>query len=445
MRDIGLLLFVMGLLPLAFKRPAIGIYLFTWISLMNPHRLTYGFAFDFPFAALIAGVTLIGMFVSREPKKLPMTPLVIVLMVFMAWMTITGFSALEPANAWSEWNRVSKTILMVLVTMAVINRAEDVKQFTWVVALSLAFYGFKGGLFTILTGGHSRVLGPTDTYIADNNDLALALVMITPLVWYLVSQVSNKWLRYGVIALTVLTIMAAAGSYSRGALVAGGAMLFFLWLKSQNKVRTGIVLLMAVPLVYLLMPEAWFQRMDSIGEYKQDGSAMGRINSWHMAFNIASNNLFGGGYRCFTPFVFRLYAPDPLNIHAPHSIYFQVMGEHGFIGLALFLLFLFLSWRTGSRVLKFCKGKEELRWASNLAAMCQVSLIGYMVGGAFLTLAYFDLMYDIVAILLVLEKILILHPTTSAIVNASVPGIKPATRSAQGVHSPPLIRQPEIR
>jgi putative inorganic carbon (HCO3(-)) transporter len=414
MRDVLLLLFVVGLLPFAFKRPAIGIYLFTWLSLMNPHRLTYGFAFNFPFAALIAGVTLIGMFTSREPRKLPITPLVVVLVLFMTWMTITGMTALEPDYAWTEWNRVSKTILMVLVTMAVINRPADIKFFALVVALSLGFYGFKGGLFTILTGGHSRVLGPYDTYIADNNDLALALVMTTPLVWYLVSQAPNKWLRYAAVALTVLTLTAAAGSYSRGALVAGGAMLFFLWLKSQNKVRTGIVLLMAVPLVYLLMPEAWFARMDSIGEYQQDGSAMGRINSWHMAFNIASHNLFGGGYRCFTPNVFRVYAPEPLNVHAPHSIYFQVMGEHGFVGLALFLLFLFLSWRTGSRVLKFCKGKEELRWASNLAAMCQVSLIGYMVGGAFLTLAYFDLLYDIVAILFCLEKVLIRVPAAAA-------------------------------
>lgn len=426
MRDIGLLLFVLGLLPFAFKRPAIGIYLFTWISLMNPHRLAYGFAFDFPFAAIIAAVTLIGMFTSSEPKRLPMTPLVMVLVLFMCWMTITGFSAFEPVNAWTEWNRVFKTILMILVTMAVINRVEDIKYFTVVVALSLGFYGFKGGLFTIMTGGHSRVLGPVDTYIGDNNDLALALVMTTPLIWYLVSLAHKKWLRYGAIALTVLTLAAAAGSYSRGALLAGGAMLFFLWLKSANKARTGIVLLMALPLVYLLMPEAWFDRMDSIGDYKQDDSAMGRINSWNMAFNIASHNLMGGGYRCFTPAVFRVWAPQPLNVHAPHSIYFQVMGEHGFVGLALFLTFLFLSWRTGSRVLKFCKGKPELQWASGLAAMCQVSLVGYVVGGAFLTLAYYDLLYDIVAILFALEKVLVLNPARSKIPKAVDAALAPA-------------------
>jgi len=431
MRDIALFLFIMGLLPLAFKRPAIGVFLFTWISLMNPHRLTYGFAFSFPFAAIIAGVTLVGMFASREPRKLPMTPLVVVLILFMVWMTITGVTALEPDAAWEEWSRVAKTVLMFLVTVAVIHRIKDVKYLTTVVALSIGFYGAKGGLFTILTGGNSRVLGPYGTYIGDNNDLALAMVMTVPLVWYLQSQATNKWLRYALIALAVLTLAASAGSYSRGALLAGGAMLFFLWLKSANKLRTGAVLLMALPLLFLLMPEQWFTRMDSIGEYQQDGSALGRINSWHMAWNIASTNLLGGGYRCFTPAVFRIYAPDPLMVHAPHSIYFQVLGEHGFIGLGLFLLFLFLAWRTGSRTVRFCKGKPELQWASNLAAMCQVSLVGYLVGGAFLTLAYIDQIYDIVAIMLLLEKVLMLKSaTTSRAVSANSAALTPAMPGA---------------
>ncbi|HEX8884926.1 MAG TPA: putative O-glycosylation ligase, exosortase A system-associated, partial [Noviherbaspirillum sp.] len=123
--------------------------------------------------------------------------------------------------------------------------------------------------------------------------------------------------------------------------------------------------------------------------------------------NVATDNFMGGGFLTFTPRMFRLYAPEPTNVHAPHSIYFQVLGEHGYVGLALFLLFLFLAWRTGTRVLRFCKDKPELKWASDLAAMCQVSLLGYCAGGAFLTLAYFDLLYDVIIIMVLLEKVLI--------------------------------------
>lgn len=437
MRDAIVFAIVFGLLPFSIKRPVIGVFLFTWISLMNPHRLTYGPAYDFPFAAVIVAVTLVGMVASREPKRLPVTPLTVVLLLFMAWMTITGFTAFEPDRAWTEWDRVMKTLFMVMVTMAVINTEKDIKSFAWVVALSLGFYGLKGGIFTIASGGSSRVLGPSGTYIGDNNDLALAMVMTVPLAWYLHTLVRQKYLRYGLMALAGCTLISAAGSYSRGALLAGGAMLAFLWLKSRTKARTGLVLLLAVPLVFMVMPEQWFHRMDTIDNYQADNSAMGRINSWHFATNLAMDNLTGGGFRTFTPRMFRIYAPEPLNVHAPHSIYFQVLGEHGFVGLALFLTFFFLAWRTGSRVIRFTRDKPELRWARDLAAMCQVSLVGYAVGGAFLTLAYFDLFYDIVTLMVLLEKLFLSKHA------AALPGpARPATDAA--VPPPALAGQARL-
>jgi putative inorganic carbon (HCO3(-)) transporter len=88
----------------------IGALLFTWVSLMNPHRLTYGFAYTFPFAAIMAGVTMVSLFTSKEPKRLPITPLTGMLMVFAAWMSFTSFFALEPSLVWLEWSRVMKTL-----------------------------------------------------------------------------------------------------------------------------------------------------------------------------------------------------------------------------------------------------------------------------------------------------------------------------------------------
>jgi probable O-glycosylation ligase (exosortase A-associated) len=406
MRDIALFLVVFGLLPFAFKRPFIGVLMFTWVSLMNPHRLTYGSAYDFPFAALIVIVTLIGLFAAKQPKRLPITSATIVLTIFAAWMTLTTFTAMEPSSAWQEWNRVMKTLFLFSVMLLTVNTKKEVQTLAWVIGLSLGFWGLKGGIFTLKSGGGSNVYGPEGSYIADNNALALALITALPIIWYAQLSVQRKLLRYGLIALAVICVVSAVGSYSRGALLGGGAMLFFLWLKSGQKIRTGLILLLIVPLIYTVMPDKWFKRMDTIDDYKQDASAQGRINAWGFAVNVAKNNLMGGGYKCFTNRLFAVYAPDPLNQHAAHSIYFQVLGEHGFIGLALFLIFMCTGWRTGTRVIRLCKGREDLKWAADLAAMCQVSIIGYAVGGAFLTLAYYDLYYDVVGLLILLEKIL---------------------------------------
>lgn len=408
MRDAIVFLLIFGSVPFIFKRPAIGVFVFTWLSLMNPHRLTYGAAYDFPFAALIAVVTAVSLVLSKQPKSFPRTPVTILLLVFSAWMTFTSFFALEPDLVWREWDRVIKTMFMVFVSLMALNTEEDLKRFVWVVALSLGIYGLKGGIFVLASGGNYKVYGPDGSYIAENNSMALALVTTLPLIWYLRGNVKNKWVSLSMLAMTIATSISAVGSYSRGALIGGGAMLAFLWLKSKNKGVTAVAVIGMVALVSFVMPEQWFNRMDTISEYKADDSAMGRINAWYFAVNVATHNVLGGGFNTFSMRQFAIYAPNPLDYHVAHSIYFQVLGDHGFVGLAMFLLLLVFAWRTGSRVIKFCGSSGELKWASDLAKMAQVCIIGYAVSGAFLSLAYFDLYYDIIIILVGLEKFLLL-------------------------------------
>lgn len=409
MRDLFLFIVIFGLIPFIFKRPALGVLVFTWISLMNPHRLAYGPAFDFPFAAVIAVVTLLALIISRERKYFPRTPMTIVLLMFSAWMTLTSFFALEPDLVWREWNRVIKTMFMIFVSFVALKDERDIKQFTVVVALSLGIYGLKGGLFVLMSGGSYKVYGPSGSYIEENNGMALALVATLPLIWYLRNQMKNKMLSLAMLTMTIFTAISAVGSYSRGALVGGAAMLGFLWIKSKNKVGTGIAVLAMVVIVVLVMPSQWFDRMNTIDNFQEDESALGRINAWYFAINVASRNILGGGFNVFSPRQFEIYAPDPLRYHVAHSIFFQVLGDHGFVGLALFIGVLVCAWRTGTRVVKFCGSAPGLKWASDLAKMIQVCLIGYAVSGAFLSLAYFDLLYDFIVILVVMEKVLMLN------------------------------------
>jgi putative inorganic carbon (HCO3(-)) transporter len=408
MRDVVIFGIIFGLVPLMIKRPAIGALVFMWISLMNPHRLAYGPAYDFPFAMMVAVITIGGILFSREPRSYPATPVTVLLVAFMIWVTLTTLFAISPPWVVNyEWSRVIKTLVMVAVTIMVIQTEADFKKMVWVLVISLGVFGAKGGLFTLLTGGTSRVLGPAGSYIAENNALALALVMAVPIIWYMRLQAEKRWMRYGLTAMAGLSMVAAAGSYSRGALLAGAAMMGFLWLKSRNKVSTGIVLLLMIPLVWLAMPEQWHARMSTIDEYQSDGSALGRINAWYFAMEVAKTHLMGGGFMVFNPAMFRIYAPNPTDFHAAHSIFFQVLGEHGYIGLVLFVSIIGTAWLTASRIIKSTRKRPDLKWASDFAAMSQVSLIGYMVGGAFLSLAYYDYFWYVVAALVITQRIVV--------------------------------------
>jgi probable O-glycosylation ligase (exosortase A-associated) len=406
MRDVVIFGIIFALVPMMFKRPAVGALVYMWISIMNPHRLAYGPAHNFPFAAMVAAITLIGLVRNGTPRKYPFSAVTALLIVFASWMTFTTFFALAPSLAWMEWNRVMKTMLMVAVTIAIINEEEDLKKMLWILALSLGFFGFKGGLFTLASGGNYRVLGPDGSYIAENNSLALAFVMTVPIIWYLRMQAQKKWMKHGLTALAVLTSISAAGSYSRGALLAGIAMMIFLWLKSRNKVSTGVILVLIIPVIMLAMPEQWFARMSTIDNYQQDGSAQGRFNAWYFAMNVAKAHFLGGGFNVFNPWTFRFYAPNPLDYHVAHSIYFQVLGEHGYVGLTLYVALIIATWRTASGIIKSVRSLPDLKWASDLAAMCQVSMIGYLVGGAFLSLAYYDFFYYVLAALVITRKLI---------------------------------------
>jgi probable O-glycosylation ligase (exosortase A-associated) len=273
-----------------------------------------------------------------------------------------------------------------------------------VIALSIGFYGVKGGIFTITHGGIYRVQGPARTFIAGNNEMALALVMTIPLIRYLHLQARRFWVRWGLAAAMVLTGIAAIGSQSRGGLLAMLAMGVFLWLKSRKKIVTGIYIAVAIAVMSSVMPQQWYDRMNTIETYKTDASAQGRINAWYTAFNVAKDRITGGGFETFQPPTFKQYAPDPDNVHDVHSIYFEAMGEQGFIGFGLFVLIGLFTWLRGSQIINACKKDPERKWASDLASMIQVCLIGYGVGGAFLGLAYFDLPYHLMIIMVLTAK-----------------------------------------
>jgi putative inorganic carbon (HCO3(-)) transporter len=257
--------------------------------------------------------------------------------------------------------------------------------------------GVKGGLFTLLGGGSQHVWGPEGSFIGGNNEFALALVLIIPLLRFLQLQMPHWVGRWALTAVMLLCAAAALGSQSRGALLAISAMTVTLWWRGKDKLRMGILLVMvSLPLV-AFMPDQWSARMSTINTYEQDASAMGRINAWWNAWNLAWHYPAGVGFDAARPELFARFAPHPDLVLAAHSIYFQILGNHGFIGLALFVGLWVATWRSAGWLRTQKAVEPEIKWTADLGAMCQVALVGYAVGGAFLSLAYFDLPYNIMA------------------------------------------------
>lgn len=399
MRDVFLLLVFAGILPFAMRHTWIAVLLWTWISVMNPHKLAWGFALHAPFAAAAAGAAFISLAFNRDKLRMPREPEVFLLLLLVVWMCITTAFAYYPADASTQLIKVLKIQVMTFVALAAIRERKHIELFIWVNAISIAFYGFKGGLFTITSGGGQRVWGPPGGFIEGNNEIGLAMVMSIPLLNYLRLVSPHRWLRVALLGLMLLTAVAVLGTQSRGAFLAIVAMALVLWMRSQRKLVGGVFMVLSAAVMLAMMSDAWEARMRTIQNYEQDSSAMGRINAWTMAFRLANSHFSGGGFVVDTPELFARFAPDPLDLHAAHSIYFQMLGEHGYPGLLLFVLIGAFTWRTASRIRKAALAHEESLWLHQLTGMIQVSMVGYAVGGAFLSLAYFDLPYNIMVIL----------------------------------------------
>ncbi|MBK8578746.1 MAG: putative O-glycosylation ligase, exosortase A system-associated [Candidatus Accumulibacter sp.] len=218
----------------ALRYPWFGIMLWTWVSLMNPHALAYGFARDFPVAAIVAIATLIGVLTTKERQNPFAQSPAVWLLLFMGWICITYPFSYNVEGSTEMFSKVMKVDLMILVALTLLKTRRHIEFFVWVVVCSLGFYGVKGGIFTIMTGGNYRVWGPGG-FIGGNNEIALALIVVIPLMRYLQLQATNRWVRHGFTAAMLLSAAAALGSHSRGALLAIAAMAVYLWLKSPKK------------------------------------------------------------------------------------------------------------------------------------------------------------------------------------------------------------------
>jgi probable O-glycosylation ligase (exosortase A-associated) len=407
LRDLAMFVIVFGAIPYILRHPYIGVIVWSWLSYMNPHRLTWGVAYNFPFAQVVAIAMLVALVFDKEPKRLPKHGLVVIWVLFIIWMLITTMMAFRPESAWLQFVKVFKIQLIIFLTMLIMHSPERIKLMVWTIYLSLGFYGIKGGIFTIETLGAYRVYGPFGSFIEDNNHLAIALLMALPLGVFLVRhQAQNKWLRIGLWASIALIALAVVASYSRGAFLSIICVAIYLWWKTEKKMITGLLILPLLPLIFLAMPESWHERMASIQNYEQDASAMGRLNAWTYAVNVANDNITGAGMQSWTSASFAIYAPDPSMVVAAHSIYFSVIADHGWIGLLFFLTIFIGGFVVAGRVARVAGTLNDYRWISDLAKMIQVSLVAYGTGGTFLSMSYFDLPWHLVAIALLLRQLL---------------------------------------
>jgi putative inorganic carbon (hco3(-)) transporter len=428
MRDYALIAIIFASLPIGLFRPFYGILVYAWISCMYPHELAWSFAKTYPIAKLSALSVMAGLVLSptlnfaaaRQKENI---------MMLLLWFTFTISSifAFYPDKAWYRWQDVSKLIVMSLIASMVIRERAQIRQFVLVIALSLGFYGFKGGIFGIVTGGTQMVMGPGLSVIGANNNLGLALNMCLPLLWYLARE-EKGWLKRFLQATAILSIPAIMFTYSRASTYTLAALLLLIMVLSKYRFLIAAALTVGVFLAIPFIPQQWLVRQQTVLTYEEDVSAMSRIDNWDFCWKVALDRpVTGAGFDFQSRAVLARYAPHFLTkynnkVWDTHNVLFGILTSHGFPGLIAFIMMigfcLFTCWRLKRKV----RERQDLKWVRTYAEMVQLSFVAFLINGMFVNMEYFDLLYLLVSVVATM-KIVVARELSEPVVESQ--GIVP--------------------
>jgi len=416
MRDIILFVIIAISIPISFFRPYYGILIWTWITFFNPHRFTWGFMYSFPVAAVIAVPTLIGCLFTSNINRSFLKRETILLAGLWLWFGVTFLHALQVpffqahiVDARLELVRVSKVLLITFVMILLVTSHSRFKSLVIVTALSFGALALKGTIFGLRTFGESRVWGPPDSFISDNNAFALAVNMSLPMLFFLAGDEKKRiyrWLYYLAFACGVFSVLL---TYSRGGQLGLVVVLLAITFKSHYKVIALFLGALAFIAVITFAPPQWMARMGGLARGEVDTSGRERLVSWGTSWNFAMDYPITGGSFNALPNVelFQRYEPERLPggflSSGPHSIYFQTLEEQGFVGLGLYLILVGSCWVSLNSLRRNSQRSASSQWIVPYTHMIEVSLFGFLASGAFLGLANFDLFYQLVAMVIILK------------------------------------------
>jgi probable O-glycosylation ligase (exosortase A-associated) len=434
-RDLLVTFSILSVLPVCLFRPWVGVLTWSWLAYMNPHRLSWGFAHELPFSLLVALVTLVGFVFTSSRRPFLWTRETLLLGLLWGWFAVTSMGAFYPEDAWRKFGEMSKVLLMAVLVIPLFQDREKLRILLFVIAASLGFYGVKGGVFVLRTGGQDMVLGAPNSFFEANTEMALVLNMALPLLFYLAKEETRRWRRLTLYGAFALTMIAVPFTYSRGGLFGLVTVLVVLFVKARRRLMLVPVMAAGIVAFVLLAPPQWLSRMQTLENVQADGSANLRFMSWKVAISIAQDSpVVGGGFKVFIHrATYDIYMPEYPRAfgHDAHSIYFNLLGEHGWVGLVLFLAFVGAVLLRLYQIRRLARARPEVAWAGNYAHMLQASIAVYLVNGATLSVAYFDLAY----------QLLILAPLIHAVAMqqlAAEPAASPAPAAPLPVAATPV-------
>lgn len=395
---------------------------FVWVDIVKPQMLAYSIIAGWPLSFITALIMLTLFFVKdrKSPPKFTLTLLLI--SVFLVWVTITTAMSPIPYHPWDKWDWVSKVLIFAVLMPYIFRSRVQIEAFILVFIFAASTMFFSAGAKTLLGGGGYGVLsvmGQNNTGLAESSTLAVVCVALIPLMHYCMRHTllfpKNKYTVCLFLGLMVMALATVVGTTARAGLIALALLYVLLFMQSKKKIWfigaafAGLIVLMNMDLAHT----PWGSRMSTIETYNQDSSALGRLAVWKWTLEFVAENPLGGGFDAYalngisavTPEGEIQYYPEGmLKGKAFHSIYFEVLGEQGIVGFVMYMAIILITLFNLRKLKRKWKEHDGMKWISALASALSIAILVFMAGGAFVGIAYQPFIFYMFSLTVALEQ-----------------------------------------
>lgn len=400
LRSLWLLFLYVSFLGLSVNAPFVATLGYVWVDTFQPQNVAYILLNQIN-VALIMGTVAVGAYLLLDRRSPPPLTLQTALQVTMAiWVTATLIWAQVPDAAWAKWDWAFKTIIFATFIPFAIRSRVQIEAFVQTYVFSLAANFVPYGLKVLISGGgYGQDLGLEggNSGLGEGGLLSTSCLMAVPLAIFLASHSQlmpkSKLVSLAYWGIAGLAIATAIGTYERSALVGLIVLGLYMWSRSRHKLGFGIVVAMVACLVVYTTSGAWNARVSTIGHFEQENSAYGRILVWRWTLGFVAGHPLGGGFSTYLidHIEYPASGGDPGHTEfgrAFHSSYFEVLGEHGYPGLVIFLLLAGSTLLMLRRIARKARAHPDLNWLAALSDALQSGLAVFLTCGAFVGLAF---------------------------------------------------------
>jgi putative inorganic carbon (hco3(-)) transporter len=412
LRSLYIALIYFSFLALGTAAPFIFGLGYVWVDTFTPQDIAYIILPDIPVSLIMAAATIGGYIVLDRKSPPSVNPVMILTLLLAVWVTLsTALWAVVPASAWSKWDYAFKTIVFSAFIPFAFRSRIQIESFLQIYLFSLVIQFLPVGIKTLISGGGYGVelgLVSGNAGLSEGSTLAAVSLMIVPIILYLRAHTQllpkSRLTDLGYIGLVVGAVAAAMGTYERTALVGMLVLGCGIWLRARRKVLGAVIGAVVVSVIVLSSSATWNERISTTSDYNQETSALGRLLVWQWTLDFVSDHPQGGGFNSYQ--IDRIEFPGTathpestvVTGKAFHSIYFEMLGEQGWVGLGLFLGLIGASLVSLQAVARRTRHAKDMLWCRDLAYALQVSLLTLLACGAFIGIAFQPMLYYLFAL-----------------------------------------------